>query len=381
MTNTHTHQKNAGTGYGRHEVHKDKNMPFCLSAEKATFPWLNGKHLPWIEKLTVLKEAMESFDETQQDEHVAQDDEAWACGAHGKSIRVTSTILPSWTDVYTPEKWSDTYNLEGGSGVLYWPDDMDRHSMSINEDICNFDKWKMFGKRIDQDTNKAMMDHQGNNKDKTTMDVSNTNALPSNFLEVSEQIQKHHEQMWTRQQAGPIGDLVEKIGHDDAAFFSKMLSTKVSVILKTVMDGQEDKKPDDSQIDEIKRMKASEVKKVMDELARTECAQLGDEAPSSSPISEPFGVLKAWIGRTNMEQIARDCIDRPQDCSWIPQCKRFKLEEECKSGTCENACVKHRDDMACSSVPGCVWLEAPAGDDQVEDDYASGASASGGICV
>ena len=52
-------------------------MPFCLSAEKATFPWLNGKHLPWIEKLTVLKEAMESFDETQQDEHVAQDDEAW----------------------------------------------------------------------------------------------------------------------------------------------------------------------------------------------------------------------------------------------------------------------------------------------------------------
>ena len=99
-----------GSGYGQSEVYKDKNMPFCLSAEKATFPWLNGKHLPWIEKLPKLKKAMESFTEdSATDDHVGTDDEPWRCGAHGKALRVTSAILPTWTDVYTPDKWSDTY--------------------------------------------------------------------------------------------------------------------------------------------------------------------------------------------------------------------------------------------------------------------------------
>ena len=85
-------------------------MPFCLSAEKATFPWLNGKHLPWIEKLPALKTAMDSFTEdSATDDHVGTDDEPWRCGAHGKALRVTSDILPTWTDVYTPDKWSDTY--------------------------------------------------------------------------------------------------------------------------------------------------------------------------------------------------------------------------------------------------------------------------------
>ena len=153
-------------------------------------------------------------------------------------------------------------------------------------------------------------------------------------------------------------------------------------ILSKVLGEDTTAKPDAQQKKEIKKQTKVEASKVMDVLAKEECKELGDEAPSKSPISEPLQMLKAWIGRTNMRAIAEECIKKPQDCSWIPQCKRFKLEEECKSGTCENACVKHRDDMACSSVPGCVWLEAPAGDDQVEDDDdASGASASGGICV
>ena len=79
-----------------------------------------------------------------------------------------------------------------------------------------------------------------------------------------------------------------------------------------------------------------------------------------------------------MKQIAKECIDRPQDCSWIPQCKRMKLQDECKSGTCNNACVKHQDDSACSNSPGCVWLEAPAG--ELEDEDESTATPSG-VCV
>ena len=56
-------------------------MPFCLSAEKADYPWLNGKHLPWIEKLEALKAAMDNelSGSASADNHVDKDDDAWRC--------------------------------------------------------------------------------------------------------------------------------------------------------------------------------------------------------------------------------------------------------------------------------------------------------------
>ena len=78
---THTHTYTHTKGYGRHSVGKTKNMPFCLSAEKADYPWLNGKHLPWIEKLEALKAAMDNelSGSASADNHVDKDDDAWRC--------------------------------------------------------------------------------------------------------------------------------------------------------------------------------------------------------------------------------------------------------------------------------------------------------------
>ena len=243
--------------------------------------------------------------------------------------------------------------------------------MGINEEICDFDKWKMFGKRVDKDTNKAMMDHRGNNKDETSMDVSNTNAV-TNFLEVSEQIERHHAQMWTRQQKGAVGNALEKIGKRDAQSFTEKLTPKVNKILAKVLGEDTTAKPDAQQKKEIKKQTKVEASKVMDVLAKKECKELGDEAPSKSPISEPLQMLKAWIGRTNMRAIAEECIKKPQDCSWIPQCKRFKLEEECDtSGTCTNACSKHDDEDSCVDSPHCVWLEAPEPELEQEETYVT----------
>jgi hypothetical protein len=234
--------------------------------------------------------------------------------------------------------------------------------MVINEEICNFDKWKMFGKRIDKNTNKAMMDHQGNKDSTTEVKESNTIAIeePSEFLEISEQIQKHHDQMWTRQQVGVVGDTIEKIAKKDAESFGEKLSKSLKKIVEAILKDPS-ATPSKEQENEIKTEKKAEVNKVMDQVATEECKQLGDEAPSDGPLSEPLGVLKAWIGRTNMKAIAKSCIEKPQKCSWIPQCKRLKLEKQCDdTGACSNGCTSHKKDSACTNAPGCVWLEAPA---------------------
>ena len=243
--------------------------------------------------------------------------------------------------------------------------------MAINEEICDFDKWKMFGKRVDKATNKAMMDHQGNNKDTTSMDVSNTNAV-TNFLQVSEQIERHHAQMWTRQQKGAVGDKLETLGKKDAQAFTDILTRHLNTILKNVMGEDTTTTPDANQMKEIKKQKKIEVNKVMDELAKKECDELGDEAPSKSHISEPLQMLKAWIGRRNMRKISEECINRPQDCSWIPQCKRFKLQEECDdSGKCTNACTRNDDEDSCVNSPHCIWLEAPEPELEQEETYVT----------
>ena len=146
--------------------------------------------------------------------------------------------------------------------------------MAINEEICDFDKWKMFGKRVDKATNKAMMDHQGNNKDTTSMDVSNTNAV-TNFLQVSEQIERHHAQMWTRQQKGAVGNALEKIGKRDAQSFTEKLTAKVNKILPWQKTRPETRCSTEERDQETNKGRGQSHGR------QEEAAELGDEAPSS----------------------------------------------------------------------------------------------------
>jgi hypothetical protein len=361
-------------------------MPYCLSADKTTNSWIaDGKHLPWIEKIPALIVAMDDKlkNTDTADNFAKDDDQAWACGSHGNAIRVTSQILPSWTDVFTPEKWSDTYDLPQKKGVLYWPDDMDRHSMKINQEICNFDKWAIFQKtKTLKTTQDAMLEFTGNNRDETTMDESNTRAVE--FLEISEQIEKHHANMWTRQQVGAVGDELEIIGLKDADIFTQKLSAAVTEILKAESgNGNIDPKDfTETQDKHVKTEKEKKMKEILKDMAKNECDELGDTAPKNGPLSEPLGMLKAWIGHENMKSIASACIKKPQDCSWIPRCKRLEIEECSSNTSCQNPCKEHTTNKKCSGSPGCVWLEAPAPDGiEVESPSEEAPSDLQSICV
>merc|ERR1712146_706681 len=108
--------------------------------------------------------------------------------------------------------------------------------------------------------------------------------------------------------------------------------------------------PDANQMKEIKKQKKIEVKKVMDDLAKKECDELGDEAPSKSHISEPLQMLKAWIGRRNMRKISEECVN---------------------SGKCTNACTRNDDEDSCVNSPHCIWLEAPEPELEQEETYVT----------
>ena len=45
--------------------------------------------------------------------------------------------------------------------MLYWPDDYDRHTHGLNQQVCNFDKIGL-GTQIDEKTASDMMEYTGN---------------------------------------------------------------------------------------------------------------------------------------------------------------------------------------------------------------------------
>eukprot|EP00940_MAST-03C_sp_MAST-3C-sp2_P001972 g1972.t1 len=363
------------SGYGS-SIEAGKNMPFCVSAKMHNFAWLDSaKHLPWIEKIPALKAAMEGHNPDVEDAFAGKDmkmnNRGWWCGKDGAALRVSSAVVPSWTDEYVIEEWQDSHKMSGeGNNVLYWPDDYDRHARELYKETCNFDKWGL-AKNVDQATQDAMMKHKGKSGESDDTDLSKKETDALNFLEVSSKlsaslqrkVEHHHQRMWSPQQLGFFGNVLATVVGEEVKEFTEMVHAKVESAVKSMLGGE----ASSPSMDKVKKATEDAVKDVLDTEVKKECKAFADVGAKEH--GSPLETFAVWIGKFNMAKTAKRCIQKPFECKWLSSCKTLALKESCTTEgcgsddgemcPCTGTCASFSDQAACDNSPTCAWLEMP----------------------